>query len=1006
MTRESSPRSIARRLLSAPGAGAAAAGIAILCAAPGARLPAAASPAASLSSAVGLLGVAPRDLPEEVRRRYRLGPDRRILRALDETARLLGAAASPRAEARFEAGRWRILAGGQPVGTISEFPGFEEATKLLADRARRLLPAGTAASRVASPPAGAGGAVTELDRAVRRLEPGAILAASNLGMPGGAGALDGATIRSVLSAAAWLAVTTADELDRGDPLLETAWAWLAVARARGMEHDGRAEALIPWALGYEADALRAAGRLPKDDPVRLFVAGRERELASSSAKNPTDPQLRFLRLAMLADRQEVQRYRAAAGAADEGHRRSLPELGLEVRLQDFDRSTGAGRDLATAVLAEVQRCAGSAAPVGRGSAASTEARSRDFEAAVDGCSRRFSGGPLGSSAVAAMYRADFYSGLFDEARFLVQRLASAPAALGFAAALDDPAEGTADQLRQWITVSAAELRGARDARETTRFLESADALGDAVLLDAARTIASSTASTDPLRRLPMPAVFRRLDTRPTDRVVAARIAARNLNSPWQFERFAVAAVEAAPHRSEELPAVVAEMGEDAAQLRAIVDDAAMPSYARVVALDGLSKLGKANDDFVRKRYERLAHDPDEGESPLVAFLESRDDLAGARAAVESLLRDEKDVGSLRWAHLRSEAARLALKAGDAEGAWTEVEPAVSSEKEEVLLVAARVELARHRVAHALELGRACLERYPDSSEASSLVAWARWADGEDAKAAQEIAGNRNGLLGYWNRYLPEAFAAAFGKASREDARRALAAMVAAGIPPQDLARSAIVLGREGELDEGLSLLESLPPAPPQWRTKLALDGYDLIREKKGPAEAASWFRSRTSHSHDDALTLYQERRFELLLAVYPAGDESDAPRIVRVLKAAALLHLGETRGPRWSTLVGEVERERGDGGFFLRAARYLLGLADDASVLVPLREASDVTDLGWVMGVKAASERRFEDAEDWFQVALESGQQTQPPHAWSWRVESDWSVARRSLELRQKSGDF
>ena len=56
--------------------------------------------------------------------------------------------------------------------------------------------------------------------------------------------------------------------------------------------------------------------------------------------------------------------------------------------------------------------------------------------------------------------------------------------------------------------------------------------------------------------------------------------------------------------------------------------------------------------------------------------------------------------------------------------------------------------------------------------------------------------------------------------------------------------------------------------------------------------------------------------------------------------------------------------------------------------------------------MKAASEHRFTDAEGWLQVALESGQQQQPPHAWAWVIESDWKQAGRSLALLQKEGAF
>ncbi|HSS52590.1 MAG TPA: hypothetical protein VLX28_26915, partial [Thermoanaerobaculia bacterium] len=59
-----------------------------------------------------------------------------------------------------------------------------------------------------------------------------------------------------------------------------------------------------------------------------------------------------------------------------------------------------------------------------------------------------------------------------------------------------------------------------------------------------------------------------------------------------------------------------------------------------------------------------------------------------------------------------------------------------------------------------------------------------------------------------------------------------------------------------------------------------------------------------------------------------------------------------------------------------------------------------------MMGIKAASERRFADADGWFQVALESGLQQQPPLTWAWVIESDWKKVDRSLAVLEKKGEF
>lgn len=258
----------------------------------------------------------------------------------------------------------------------------------------------------------------------------------------------------------------------------------------------------------------------------------------------------------------------------------------------------------------------------------------------------------------------------------------------------------------------------------------------------------------------------------------------------------------------------------------------------------------------------------------------------------------------------------------------------------------------------------------------------------------------------WNRYLPEAFAETFAKASEEETRKAFSELMAAGIAPHVLGAVALKLGEAKDLDGVLPLIEGLRDPAPEWQTHIQLSTYDLIREKKGEDAALAWIdRQIAGRPSGMALSLYQMRKYELLLGLFPSGVEGGKPTLLRMMRAASLLHLGETSGPRWDGLVAEVAQDQSNQ-LFTRGARYLLGQGDASTLLQPMSDTGDLASVGWLMGVKAASERRFADADGWFQVALESGAQQQPPHAWSWVIESDWLQSDRSLEILQKTGEI
>lgn len=101
---------------------------------------------------------------------------------------------------------------------------------------------------------------------------------------------------------------------------------LAVGRARGSAVDDGSEALIARALGYEAAAARASAKLGKDDPVRLYAMGDETRLGALCAGRPADRSCHFVRLALLAERGQIERFHSAIAASPFRGDTSLAEL--------------------------------------------------------------------------------------------------------------------------------------------------------------------------------------------------------------------------------------------------------------------------------------------------------------------------------------------------------------------------------------------------------------------------------------------------------------------------------------------------------------------------------------------------------------------------------------------------------------------------------------------------------------------------------------------------------
>lgn len=208
-----------------------------------------------------MLEVPPAELPSLVESRYRLGPDRRLLLALQVTDQLGRRATARTAESRFEEGKSRISVGREDVGELSAMPGFEESTQLLVSFVERSGLEALGPHEETQ--------LVAVQEAVAKAEPTPILtalAAANEGVDSESGPV---AARTAASGYAWLGWLVDDPMDLAD-VLGRAWAWVAIQRALTAEDGTRNEVLIaqPCSTG------------PGTSPRRSRSSGAPRPLAA------------------------------------------------------------------------------------------------------------------------------------------------------------------------------------------------------------------------------------------------------------------------------------------------------------------------------------------------------------------------------------------------------------------------------------------------------------------------------------------------------------------------------------------------------------------------------------------------------------------------------------------------------------------------------------------------------------------------------------------------------
>jgi hypothetical protein len=74
-----------------------------------------------------------------------------------------------------------------------------------------------------------------------------------------------------------------------------------------------------------------------------------------------------------------------------------------------------------------------------------------------------------------------------------------------------------------------------------------------------------------------------------------------------------------------------------------------------------------------------------------------------------------------------------------------------------------------------------------------------------------------------------------------------------------------------------------------------------------------------------------------------------------------------------------------------------VGLEDDDALLQIATAPDRRCEIAYYLGLRAWSERRYEDASDWFRVVLETGQRREGEYVWAMDALDGWAGTRRRL---------
>ncbi len=971
--------------------------------------------------APGAIGdVAPPELPSFYRRRYLLKPDRRFLYGIEEIDRLTSGRMKPATLfVRFDGDRWSLRLEQDSVGSLPEIPTYADWEPLLASWATRCL-----AKRKISE-----GSTETPELSALRADLSQGTTTNTLAALGRVNALASPDpLRPVvLDAAAagtvWLCAQVYDELQLSDALLGHAAALVALAKAVDPRRSRSDEALLLFVMGYSGAAADASAQLPMDDPVGPFVRMQPKRLAALVAATP-NPRAQYLQLRAVGATGQAVRWWSLFKSSVWSRRVELASLRAVLALGQFETTPTAAQAFTLAAFLdatrdETKRTQGAelwgpeawpddpmTAYLSAGmplAAPSPQALTRRFEESV---SRRaaMADAPLFDNESRRSFdRACFYSGIHESARFLFDSLSSTPAGEEFAKGILDPAAGTAAQLKTWM-LDRVRVRNGNGRNELISDLADFRAIGVVPLRRVIPFLSwTGDAGNDPSKRRMIRNVMAALDTRPADLEAALAFAESPLLDLPRKEKLLRVLAESEA-RGGDASIRNAWLQRDFALLRRLAADPDQRTATRLYALSSLRGRAGADPAFGKAQYEALMAAEPENLSALggyVQWLETSNDQSGARAAAAGWLarRPTRD-HDLTWVHVLALQAEAYANEKKWKDAFNTIQPALDSWSGEALDDGAWFLEESDRWDEALELATAARDRYPDSYVPYAIMARLFWREQKYAEAAELLAGSHALSRSIWEGDLARSFGHVFGKADPHLAQSAFSALQAHGIGALALAALAKDLGGRGNHKLAFTMLASLKGDRAD-STAFAIWAHDELAKSDGEEAAAVWLRNTTAKDiHELAFVAFQFGRYDILWGPIEDPARPTKEDEIQLMRAASLIHAPDATGERHEKLV-QYFQARPDN-VWKPMGLFLLGKLSDEELFKAMKGRFDISSLGWMRGLRAADQGRYEEASDWFEIAVESDLNKQPPNAWAYGILSRWAGEYEPMAELQK----
>lgn len=964
--------------------------------------------------------VDPQKLIEEYQSRYRLPPDRRFIKAIGLLNNFFrGENVNESAIPTWQDGRWDITYAGKTLGQLPEFPDYSDYMKVLTDWAKTLSqsyplsiePDGTIDSTIETSlnnffAEDVAGALFLIDKSWRE------------------GHHSEKLLESASRGLTYLAIQNLDSMGIGDDVPAQAWAILAAYNSLTGKTLLQEEVLLADHLSYSDTAKRLSSGLPSNDLVRSYIQRESMFLSPISDQNL----IKFLHLKNLVKTQETEELvqyiskqlpkqanslavmKIMIDTNNFAFYRTISNIIPDIILQNLSDITGTSTDpgvdeLFLGVLAESLSIDDNSETL--------RALRRSFEIDKSGKVNRFNKqlnlakekaqGPfLTSSYIDKFYESFFFSGLYAEGTFYLDRLASLEMVHRFNQEINDGEGETMVMFKQWYQILMTSQFGNADFDDITNTIAQFKDLSPSQFKRLLNEIKGLASYGDPRLNVLMRRLCQKLDSRPGNMISLGTYAYTTLLDLPLAEKLITRALEISSLDNGANQVWLAYFQRDIEKLKELSKANSILPADRAFAFKLLSKISGIENVIgdLKNLQQSFSSDFQITNQYIELLMQSRN-YPAARTAAQAWIDQNKMNLGLDVTVMAEEIAQSYLEEGLYQEGFDYIKPYIDGQKGNTFKVAVNLLNKLGRRDEAAEILQIAMQRYPQNNDFLCLKLEMLWEEERYEEAAKLIANWKYPLnFTDWRWKIGTTFNKVFSSKSTAYGTKAFTHLVQAGLHIDSLVNVPKEVNKNGN-HELAFMTNSLLNVSGLQALELLTFSYSYRKDWTGEVEANKWLKQIVPAKARNPLSmfLFADKHYDQLWEFNENPGSEYGGEFVWLLRAAAWVDDNRKNEVYHNKLVAYYRKHKDN--FYERLGRYLLDMETAQNVINAAEADQDkLCEYSYYFGIKAQRDGDIEKASDWYHVTVGTGLQKEGEYRWAFYRLWDWMTKEQSLSHR------